>query len=200
MIVVNPFWFDTPGPPTGATATDTFDRADSNPLSNPASDGISTWATGEGVAGNISIVGNVAKRGSGTLAVARITSPVFAADQVSEVVAGATSLGSSPAVRIQAGSASCYYLRAINAATLRIYKATDTGSLSEVDIASVGGLVMGAGSVFKLEALTNTIRGYLDGAVVLSVSDSSWPTGQPGVACRNSSSECDSFQGDDWTP
>lgn len=186
-----------PPPPTGAT--DTFNRTNADPVDSPMSDGSSTWESGPGAAGDVKIVSNQAVRSSGTWGIARVSSGSFDGNQYAEATLGTGgSLGACPAVRIQGTSdASCYVMRFINASIVRLYRLDDTGSIGETEIASVGSQSASAGDVLRIEADGTTIKGYIEGSEVLSVTDSNHSGGVPGIGLRTSGATIDAFDGGD---
>lgn len=155
------------------TITDTFDRAD-GPIGN-SSEG---WAWSN-VAGTWTIYSNAAgaSAGFGWLA-CRAQSDLSSADQYSQVVIGTTKEYYGPAVRMGASSPVTFYQ--FSADTTR-YLFKLVGGAQTV-IASTAGTQV-SGQTWKIEANGSTIKGYVNAAEILSVTDTSISSGvRTGIA------------------
>jgi hypothetical protein len=175
-----------------ATATDTFNRTDADPLSSPMSDGVSTWTSGPGAFASVKIVSNeVMPSSDPSDSAARVNSPTFSGNHRSTITLSAGSLSFSyvgAAVRIQgAADGSCYAVLVYGDATaLRVLKFTDTGSLANAALGAdftVTSLV--AGDTVGLSASgtsTVTLTVYVNGVSQGTRTDSTSPYtgGQPG--------------------
>lgn len=203
----SPLWVSQLHPAAGAggpaTAADTFNRDDADPLSNPMSDGVSTWTPGAGALLNARIVSSVAQ-GQGDWAGARINTPAFAANQkmTGTVVSGALS-GMGVCVRMQSASdASCYMLYADTSSQLTVYKCTDTGTLAFAGIGAAITQTLTAGDTIGLSAegtSTVTLRVFFNGSEITTRTDSTSPyaSGQPGFMLGASSVKLDSIDATD---
>jgi|GEM_PF-6079680 len=179
---------------SATTATDTFIRTDSNPISNPMSDGVSTWQSGFDAFNAIQIAGNVI---TGTTSAAqngaRCSSPSFTANQ--SVTVKITNLVGFAGVllRIQ-GSADnrCYegYCSLANSgATITLARITTAGSTTEVGIglpitvthgSGVAG-ILAIGDTVTWAVSGSTFSAYVNGVLEATRSDSTLASGQPGV-------------------
>lgn len=192
-LLVNPInrTFPAGGGGGGATATDSFDRTDVTPISNPMSDGAGTWTSGPGEARDIGIVSNNADGPFSGQGMGRVSSPTFAADQKATITYnGVTACG--PAVRIaSATDADCYDVYVLNSTTLRIRKITDDGSgEGSLSAATQGSNItvtaLVAGDTISISATgtgTVTLEAFVNDVSVATRTDATSPydTGQPGI-------------------
>jgi len=167
-----------------ASFSDDFNRADADPMSNPASGG--TWDAGPGASGPPKIVSNALASTDGTVRVARVSTPAFSANQACTGI-GVSSNGTAVMVRI-ASDSSCsgYMLYFSNLTTLEFYKVTDSGSISLVKMGASVTVGSMSSPTLKLTATggaTTTIEGFLNGSSIGTRDDSSSPytSGQPGL-------------------
>lgn len=170
----------------GATAADTFNRANENPMSTlTMSDGTSTWQTSQSAATvDWQILTNQVLPVSGAITIKRVASPTFASNQWAEItlVSGNT-VQVGPAVRIQSDSdADCYVAYCNNSNEIVIYRVADTGTLGYTSIVSSGtGLTLSAGDVIRLEANGTTLTAYQNGVQRAQGTDATHSGGQPGL-------------------
>ena len=166
------------------TATDTFIRADANPISSPMSDGVSTWSTPVGASGIMQISSDNAV-GAADVAMARASSPSFPANQATTntISSSSASFGASsgPMVRLQSGGGG-YLLEAQTSTTLQIFLVTDDGTLHFTALGSaftIGGI--SAGDKMVLTVSGSTLTAIYNGTTLGSVTDSTFSSGQPGI-------------------
>lgn len=175
------------------TATDTFNRANSNPISLTMSDGVSTWQSGVSAAAvDLQILTNQATTVAGGVSIKRVSSPTFASNQWAEITlaSGATS-AIGPAVRIQSDSdADCYIVYCNNGNEIIIYRIADTGSFGYTSLVSSGtGITLAGGDVIRLEANGTTLTAYQNGVQRAQTTDATYSGGQPGVYTNSSAIE-----------
>lgn len=174
----------------GTTATDSFNRANADPISNPMSDGVSTWQSGNSTAVNdLQIQSNRAIPVSG-LSVKRVGSPTFASDQEAVITMPSSPASAiiGPAVRIQGDTnASCYVAICDNGNTIIIYRLADTGSLGFTSLNSSGAvLTLLEGDLISITAEGTTITAYQNGVQRAQAIDATLSGGQPGVFSNGS--------------
>ena len=197
---------------SGASATDTFNRTNATPISNPMSDGVSTWQT-TAVGGYLApvISSNVAACSTvGSYALGRVASPTFTGQHYAQVTVPPGGISSTttiigPCVRIQSSSSgNCYSARCSTNTTIQIAKVVDTGTIAQNALGSaftVTGLV--AGDVIKLSASgtsTVTLSLYVNGTLIGTQTDSTSPYtgGQPGFETKNNVDGPDAFSAADF--
>lgn len=168
------------------TATDTFDRANENPLASAMSDGVSTWTNGVGAFADVQISSNNCT-GTASNSGAAVASPAFAANQRATITLGSdNALG--VCARLQSSSdGSGYAVLLANSTTVRLYRVTDTGSLAFTALgADITVSTVSAGNTLGIECSGTTITALVNGASVGSRTDATYATGQPGVWLSNS--------------
>jgi hypothetical protein len=172
--------FESANPSNGASFTDTFVRADANPMSNPASGG--TWNDGPGAGIACKIVSN-ALLPTAANSMCSVATPGYGVNQSSEITLGSTPSLMGPVVRVQSSSdASCYLAYISASTTVRIYKMTDTGTLSSSQLgANITVSTIVAGDVLKLSVAGTTLEAFINGVSIGTRTDATWSSGQPGV-------------------
>ncbi len=176
----------------GSSATDNFTRADADPISNPMSDGSSTWTTASARWATMKISGNAATKTTSGLpwGAAKVSSPTFAADQTATITIGAN-MSHSVGVRMQSGSGSGYKITTYSATRLAIYREDDNGSSITETLLSFDdpGGTFTAGDTITISISGTTLTGKYNGSVVagLTVTDATYATGQPWIAEQTSS-------------
>lgn len=179
-----------------ATATDTFNRANSDPMSTTMSDGVSTWTNGPGALGNPAIVSN-AMNAPGTQRGAVVASPTFADDQTATITLTAQ-VGVGVMLRMQSGLASGYLVYLSNSTTIQFYRIADSGSIgltqlgSNVTISSVT-----SGDTIGAEITGTTITALRNGVSVGTRTDATYTSGQPGIYMGGSGVTLDAFTASD---
>lgn len=190
----------------GATALDTFIRANANPLSNPMSDGTSTWTNNPGAFTDAQIVSNLATGTGSNDAGGRVLSPTFTGQHSASVTLNSTTELWGPCVRMQGTSnASCYAcITGGNNTTLRFWKITDSGTISYIQLGSdVTVSAMSTGDIIKLTATgtsTVTLTVYVNGSFAGTATDSSgtYTGGQPGFWSANGAGNIQGFSATDF--
>lgn len=190
----------------GATFTDNFDRADANPISNPASDGSGTWTSGPGSFNAIQIISNAACSASGDAA-GSVNSPTFSADHTATITVDASSgiTGIGPLVRVASSvSGSCYLAYLSSDTSVQIYKGTDGGA--SVSFSAIGSAFtitsVTASDTIGLKvsgSATTTLELFRNGVSQGTRTDSSSPhtTGQPGFYSNGSTNRVRAFTATD---
>lgn len=186
----------------GATATDTFNRADADPISVNMSDGSGTWDSGPGAANDVQISANEATGSTGATNIGRVSSPTFSSNQESSVTIGdnGISSGMGAVVRIQSTSdASGYMLFADSTTSLTIYRIDDTGTIGFTALgASYTVSTLGVGDVLKITANGTTLAGFLNGSSIGTTrTDSTYSSGQPGIYTSSANPGIDDFTASD---
>lgn len=168
---------------TPTTFTDTFNRADSDPMTTNASDGIGVWTDGPGALNPCKIALNILSSSSlGLDSGARVLYPPFRADQSASMTIG-TVAGVGLMVRMHSSTNATGYLCAVDDSThISIYRLVDVGFINYV---LLGGTAT-VPTINALDTLTFTIVGdtmnvYVNG-VSLGVTrqDGAYTSGQPG--------------------
>lgn len=181
------------------TATDTFNRADSAPMSTTMSDGVSTWTSGPGALNNCDIFGNEI-RGSGGFSGARVLSPTFAANQYSQITAGTDNFAVGPYVRMASTTdADGYFAYPSSATSVTIYRCDDTGSVAFTALgADVTITALAAGETLGLGISGTTLTLYTNGVSTGATrTDATYSTGQPGIYCGNNVRLWNAFSAND---
>ncbi len=187
------------GSTPAVTARDNFIRANANPISNPMSDGSSTWQTTAvgSSAGVMQIFGNVPSGTDLTVNdIARCSFPLFHNTQSSFINVPSTGISGAvytgPCGRIQSAvDASCYMMRIEgNASIIQVYKVSDVAGV--ITITPVGAPYAVAPLVAndKVESFFTgvgscTIELQVNGFSYGTVNDPVAPlvNGQPGMFC-----------------
>lgn len=172
------------------SASDDFNRANSDPLSDPG--GALTWSVGPGGFEPVKIVSNqVIPSGSGAYCGAVAASPTFAADQECTVTIGTEYPSwTGPVVRAQSGSANCYMLFVTGSLVgVELYKVTN-GSSTPPTITQLGSTytisALTNGDTLTLRSVGTTLTIYKNGvALSPTVTDSTYSSGQPGLFFLN---------------
>lgn len=162
---------------------DSFDRADADPMSTNASDGLGVWTDGPGALNPCKIAFNNLNSSAGLDSGARVLSPLFRADQSASMVVGLVgSVGLM--VRMQASTNASGYLCAVDDSThVSIYRVVDVGFINYV---LLGGTATVA-TINSLDTVTFAINGNIMNVYVNGVSlgitrtDSNYTSGQPGL-------------------
>ncbi len=172
------------------TANDIFNRADASPISNPMSDGVSTWITSVSGSATVQIVSNQAQ-GGGNSSIAKVTSPVFSANHKSTITLGTIDVG--PMVRCQSGTSAGYLCYVSAPTALQVYVVSDGGSLSYVQLgADITVSTLGVGDTVSLSISGSTLTVLVNGVSQGTRTDSTYSTGQPGIYL-NPSKTIDAF-------
>lgn len=185
-----------------ATATDTFDRTDANPISNPMSDGVGIWISGPGAYNGVRIFGNrwlSTDDTSGSM----VGYPNFSANQsVQAIPVGRFGCGLS--VRMQGTNTSnSYLLYVLSSTSLGWFRITGDSTLTQIGTNMVISTLLSTDTlkctVSGIDADT-TLTAYVNGVVVgiqKDTNSSGWyNTGQPGLY-GNSSKYIDDFYATD---
>lgn len=181
-----------------ASASDNFNRANENPLSDGGN-----WSTGPGASSDIQLVNNrVRNVTTQTESVARRGSPTFAADQAAEIAVvtrNSTEDYGGPAVRINSSDADHYFLRpAFTGTTLQIRRVDDTGTLAGTTLgASFGTFALN--DVLRLEAIGSLLIAKQNGTILATRVDTTYATGQPGISLWNNYTDVADLELDNWS-
>lgn len=165
------------------TFVDTFDRADANPMTTTASDGVGVWTDGPGSLDPCKILGNFLATSTGDDSGCRVLSPGFRANQAAEMIIGNV-LAVGLMVRVQSPTDCSGYLMAVDDPThISFYKVEDTGTLNFTQL----GATETVPAIGSLETVTFSIVGstmyvYVNGASLgITRTDSTFTSGQPGT-------------------
>lgn len=168
---------------TPNTFTDTFNRADADPMTTNASDGIGLWTDGPGALNPCKIALNILSSSSlGLDSGARVLFPPFRADQSASMTVGTVgSVGLM--VRMHSSTNASGYLCSLDDPThVSIYRVIDTGFINYV---LLGGTATVA-TINALDTVTFTINGdtmnvYVNGVSLgITRQDGAFTSGQPG--------------------
>lgn len=182
----------------GASYTSSFPGTE-NPLSESGSwSAPGSWANLEESSGT-----GVFPATAGTTAAARLVSPSIGPIQYSEITYD-TDPGASNWVgimtRIQgSGNGSGYLVIAFDGEIL-LYRADDTGSLAFTPLGTVTAVLSTSPRDLRLESSGSTHNVYFNGALVMTRTDATYTTGQPGIVSFYASSvtaKITSFSGGD---
>lgn len=183
------------------TATDTFNRSNADPISNPMSDGVHEWTSGPGALTAVKIVSNEAGAAASN-AGGRVTdaTATFANDQYAEVTVGVgITIQVSPAVRFKSDSdADGYALWAQTSTTLRFYRFDDTGTIAGTILgADVTITALTAGDRIGLKIVGSTLTAYVNDVELATRTDSTHTGGNPGFYLGTSGRITSFFATDD---
>lgn len=185
-----------------ASVEDTFDRADANPISNPASDGTSQWTSGQGRFNAIEIVSNNC-RGTGTPSGGVINNVSFAARQRVSIVTATTFSGAGLLFRASTSNADAYLLYISGSGGCQFYRSRESGTaLTAIGASITMSPVISAGDTISVEADGNSFQLYHNGnAKGTARSDgeaSPYSTGSAGVYLANTTPAIASFSATDF--
>lgn len=161
--------------------TDTFDRADSDPMNTTSSDG-NTWTDGPGTMTSCKTLANNLRGAAGGENGAMVATPTFPNDQSATLTLVAAGNLEGVMVRMQAGTASGYLAVFDDATHVSVYKLVDTGSFAYTLLGSqytVAATV--AGDTMSLVITGTTLTLYINGASQGTRTDATYASGQPGV-------------------
>lgn len=189
------------------TASDTFNRTDADPMSNPMSDGIGTWSVGPGNWQDLKIASNVVRdtNPAGTSgAAAVVSSPTFAANQSISIVFGSTIGGQLLIVRGDSLLEAGYGLVVDDSDTIIFTQLSSSSHSAVSGLSIVNGLSFSAGETITLTVTGSgpvTLTAYNDGVEIGSYTDNSGyvTSGQPGIGVINGVADglIDSFSATD---
>jgi hypothetical protein len=168
---------------TPSSATDTFDRANSDPMSTSMSDGVSVWTSGPGALTDMKILSNQSTASSGSAGAIVSTPASWSANHYSQIVVGATIPGCGVYVRMQSTTSGSGYLLYVASITkLQIFKATDTGTMGFTQLgADITVSTIVNGDTIKFSASGTTLEAFINGASQGTRTDSTYSTGSPGI-------------------
>lgn len=183
-----------------ASAEDTFDRADANPISNPASDGTSEWTSGQGRFNAIKIASNLCEA-VGTPSAGVINNITFSQKQRASIVLAASG-GVGVIFRASTTNADCYLLYRASSTSLQFYRSRESGTLITAIGSAIAITEVGAGDTIMVEADGNSFQAYRNGvAVGTARSDPEadpYATGSVGVYLGSAGNQIDSFSATDF--
>lgn len=190
-----------PDPPILPPVTDTFNRADSNPMTTSMSDGQSVWVNGDGAMDDIRTTSNAADSDTSPGG-AKVSSPTFNADQTATITLTASMVGSGVRVRAQASDCASYMAYVQSTTEIRVYQITNLGNVGGVN---VGGFFSGISTLNAGDTVTIEVTGSGPVDIVVKVNGSSigtaqdttgvLTTGQPGIYLINTAT-IDAFTAD----
>ena len=171
---------------SAADSLDDFNRANSDPISNPMSDGVGEWGS---VAGydEVIIASNEARASAAGTCVAIATTPSRNNDQWSsfKIGSGGVTAYQGAIARLDSGTGAGYLLAVANATTVELYLLPGVTLLDTFTTSS-----MSAGDVIRLEAsgtTTTTLTFKKNGTTVDSYAHTSSTVtgGQPAIWLNN---------------
>src|SRR5574343_259563 len=155
-----------------ATASDSFDRANENPLAG-------NWTTITGV-GAMRIVSNTARSVTEARSGAYYNAQTFTNDHFSECVVGADGssniIGAGVAIRVSSSAQTCYYIytRLSTTPGVTLFRCVS----GTYDLIGQDNSIISPGATIRLSAVGSTISVTHNGDVRISVTDIDIPTGQ----------------------
>lgn len=169
-----------------ATATDDFNRANETPLS-----GGGNWQDGPGAYGSVNLNTNKIRAATtGADVASRYGGTTFGNDQYSQAKmatlsgSGSRYIGVNVRIRLSTDGDSYSALYVQGSGVVELYDQSDTGSIGSTLIASITS-TFAVNDILKLEVIgtTSNLKVYKNGSQIgTTQSDSTWTTGQPGVA------------------
>lgn len=170
----------------GALATDNFTRANADPISNPMSDGVSTWTSMSARWSTLKIAANAVTKTIGGLptGAAKIATPTFNANQTNTITIGAN-MSHGAGVRAQSGSGSGYLLVTFDSNTLALYREDDNGTAVSDNLLTFAdpGPTFTAGDTISCSISNTTLRVSYNGTYIsaMTTTDTTYATGQPWI-------------------
>lgn len=187
------------GPTLLAQIVDTFNRANDDPMTINASDGVGLWTSGPGTYNDCFIDSNALRGSTGSDNMARVVSPAFIANQSASVTLagfGGLLVGVGPAVRINSiTDGDCYFAAAASTTSISIFKVVDDGA-TIVDTAIGAAFTVAALQAGDRIALTisgTTLELFVNEVSQGTRTDATYSTGQPGIRMINNTGGADSF-------
>lgn len=181
-----------------AIATDTFNRANANPLDSPMSDGVSTWISGPGALADVKINVNRIDATAST-AGARVNAPAFAANQSATITLTGTIGNQGVGVRSASSTDADGYLAFVaNSTSIEVYRAADTGTMGFTLLGTAFTVTtLVDGDTITLSANGTTLELFVNGVSQGTRTDSTYSTGQPWVYFSGTSRFIDTFSATD---
>jgi glucose/arabinose dehydrogenase len=161
---------------SGSAATSSFSGTEDPLFENGMWDTPGSWT---------SLHKNNGVYSTNTFSAARLVTPVVGADQYAEITYDQDPGSASwPGVltRVQSAGNGSGYLAIAYAGQVRLYRADDNGSLNFPSLASANVNVGTAPRRLRLESQGNVHRIYFNGTLMLTYTDSTYTSGQPGIA------------------
>lgn len=168
----------------GTSFTDTFVRADSNPMSSPVSGG--TWTNGSTNFSPLKVLDNLCSGTTAAVCVGRVATPSFSTVQRATITIYDTGVSRGPVVRMQSSSNASGYLAQISNdnVSLGLYRMDDSGGSgtytqlgSTVTLSSP----IAAGDTVSILANGTTLTVYVNGVLQITQTDATYSGGQPGI-------------------
>lgn len=169
-------------------ASDSFTRANENPI-------VGNWSSGPGAWDDCQLLSNafLGALGSGDCA-AYYTGVSWPNDQYSEgKITTFTNDDGGPLVRGQAGAKSGYILDLGQGSGLGQLYAVSAGTFTPIGASFA--IVVTSTDIWRIEAQGTTIRALKNGVSQASVTDATWGSGSAGLFCFSNSGN---FVMDDW--
>lgn len=187
------------GPALLAQIVDDFNRANDDPMTINASDGVGVWTSGPGTYNDCFIDSNALRGSTGSDNMARVQSPTFIANQSASVTLagfGGLLVGVGPAVRIKSiTDGDCYFAAAASTTSISIYSVVDDGA-TIVDTAIGAAFTVAALQTGDRIALTisgTTLELFVNEVSQGTRTDATHSTGQPGIRMINNTGGANSF-------
>lgn len=167
---------------SGVAVTDDFNRANANPIGG-------NWSAVSGWTG-AQIVSNAVS--STAPAAIYWNAATFANNQYSQVkLAGAYSVSAA----VRCNGTACYIWFVANATTMRYYRATSSGSYTQIG-GDITGVILTT-STLRLEVSGTTLTGYIDGVAQTTQTDATYASGSPGLHWGSGTASMDDWAGGD---
>lgn len=167
----------------GASFSDNFTRANSNPLSNPGSGG--TWTNGTTNWGSSRIVSNQLHGNSASvISFARMATPTFTANQKMTITLAAIGIVQGPLVRTASSTDGSGYYAQIGAdnVSLGLYRVSDNGgngTYTQIGSTYTLGVAVAIGDTIEIGVNGTTLTVKHNGTTRITQTDGTYSTGQP---------------------
>ena len=172
--------------------TDNFNRDNEDPIASP-------WTTRINGVSDLRIVSNVVYgETDNNDSDAYYSGGTFTGSQFSQVQIAVASLTDGVGVwaRLQAGAHSGYaFYWSVGAGAWKLRR-VDAGSF-QTSMQESATPSPSQNDTIKIEASGSTIKGYVNGVLVCSGTDSTYSTGYPGIKCNDSADAIDNWAGGD---
>ncbi len=175
------------------TATDTFVRANANPISNPMSDGVSTWTTASldgGTSGGAQIFANLCTGTQAGDCFAVVATPSIGTKQYAQMTVvsqGGSDYDGGVLYAQQGGTSNCYFFYFNGSPTQIIFAKRVSNTNTTLQTWTVTSAVANDLVRVRVDPATHVFTLSINGADNgTTVTDTTYTTGQPGEYCVGS--------------
>lgn len=200
-----PFSFWKTAAASSVLVVDTFTRSNANPISNPMSDGVSTWTTTSLDGGTSGVLQIAANKVSGTTAgnnFALVATPSIGTKQYAEFTVDyqGGSEYNGPMLYGQAGGTSdCYIFMYNGSATTILMKKRVSGTNTTLQTWTVASAVAGDKVRARVDPSTHTFTLSINGSDQSpTVVDTTYTSGQPGLFTSTTGTKMRGFAAGTW--